>query len=119
MSAIGAKYKWENGKILHASRLWKSPTMRRIPRILIESRALDVGIKMYLKIPWMVFKETKIKSTEINRNDAIELKFYFNRFHLIPATINGVDTFEWLKDKNHSLLIWGVENTYYAKPIEK
>ena len=34
MSAIGAKYKWKEGKILHASRLWKAPSKRRIPRMI-------------------------------------------------------------------------------------
>ena len=117
MSAIGAKYLWENGKILHAARLWKPPTMRRIPRILIERRALDVGIKMSLRLPWMVFEETEQKSSEISRKDAIQLEFYFNRFHLIPRGIDGVDTYEWLRDSSHALIVWGDDGKYYAKPI--
>ena len=108
MTAIGAKYKWLNGKILHASRLWKAPSKRRLPRILIEDRALEVGIKMYLQQPWMVFEETSEKSSEISSNGAIELEYYFNRFHLLPSTINGTDTYKWLSEPDNALLVWGV-----------
>ena len=119
MTAIGAKYKWENGKILRLAKLWQAPTMRRIPRILIEGRALEVGIKMRKEELYMVFEETKELSSQIQTKDAIPLQFYFNRFHLLPEKIDRVDTYDWLKDSKHALLIWGVDNHYFAKPIEK
>ena len=83
MAAIGAKYKWNNGRILHASRLWKSPTKRRLPRILIEDRAQEVGIKMYLEEPWMVFEETKEPASTISTSSAIPMDFYLGRYYWI------------------------------------
>lgn len=119
MSAIGAKYKWKEGKILHWAKLWQAPTMRRIPRILIEDRALEVGIKMYKEDLYMVFEETKEESSTLSTSNALNLQFYFNRFHLLPEMIKGVDTYEWLNDDSHALLIWGQGNQYYVKPIKK
>ena len=118
MAAIGAKYKWNNGRILHASRLWKSPTKRRLPRILIEDRAQEVGIKMYLEEPWMVFEETKESTSTISSEGSIPMEFYLNRYYLVPAEINGQDTYQWLKDKNNALLIWAQGIRYFVKPIK-
>lgn len=119
MAALGAKYKWLDGKILHASRLWKAPTMRRIPRILIEDRALEVGIKMYLEEPWITFEETKDKAGSIDIASAIPLDIYLSRYHLLPSQIKGKDTYKWLKENDNALLVWGVNNKYYVKPIKK
>lgn len=118
MAALGAKYKWQDGKILHASRLWKAPTMRRIPRIMIEDRALEVGVKMYLEEPWIVFEETQDKAGSLDQSSAVPLEFYLSRYHLLPPQIKGKDTYKWLKEGN-ALLVWGVGSHYFAKPIEK
>ena len=115
MSAIGAKYKWREGKILHASRLWKAPTKRRIPRMLIEDRALEVGIKLYVEEPWMVFEETLFSAENIDLADGEECEFYQGRYHLLPATFKRQDTYEWLKKPGNALLLWGVGNRYYIK----
>jgi hypothetical protein len=115
MSAIGAKYKWENGKILHASRLWKAPSKRRLPRILIEDRAKEVGISMHIAEPWMIFEETPLKSEEISLDDATELEFYLNRYYLIPAKFNKQDAYEWLKKEGNSLLLWAQGSKYFVK----
>src|SRR3989339_1366456 len=118
MSSIGAKYKWENGKILHASRLWKAPSKRRIPRILIEDGAKEVGLKVSLYEPWMVFEETDLTSGLIPTQDAIELEFYLNRYWLLPEKFNRQDTYEWLKKDGNILLLWSVDNKYFVRKYD-
>ncbi len=115
MSAIGAKYHLKEGKILHAAYLWKSPSKRRIPRILIEARALEVGILMYIEEPWMIFQESKCLSKEINQAGAVPLEFYYHRYHLLPKTFRKVDTYLWLKLPGHKMLLWGKDNHYFIK----
>ncbi|OGE34394.1 hypothetical protein A3E45_02260 [Candidatus Daviesbacteria bacterium RIFCSPHIGHO2_12_FULL_43_11] len=117
MSAIGAKYKWKEGKILHASRLWKAPSKRRIPRILIEDRVKEVGVKVSLAEPWMIFEETNLKSSEIVTDEAVELEFYLGRYYLLPEKFSRQDTYEWLK-KGNILLLWAVENKYFVREFE-
>lgn len=114
MAAIGAKYKWKEGKILHASRLWRSPSKRRIPRLLIEDRAMEVGIKISIEEPWFVFEETTLHTESIDTTNAEQLEFYLGRYHLLPATFKRQDTYEWLK-KGNTLLLWGKDNRYYIK----
>ena len=117
MAAKGAKYRWKEGKILHASYLWKSPTKRRLPRLLIEDRALEVGIIVSLEEPWMVFEETDQISSKIDNQDAIELEFYLNRYYLLPEKFKNRDTYEWLKNPEHKLLLWGQGQKYYIKAL--
>lgn len=119
MSAKGAKYMWREGKILHASRLWKAPTKRRIPRIHIEARALEVGILMHLEEPWMIFEETKEKAEEIDQKNARELRFYMNRYHLLPEKFENEDTYDWLKKPGNAFLLWGVGSHYFVKPLKR
>lgn len=115
MAAKGAKYRWKEGKILHASYLWKYPTRRRLPRILIEDRALEVGILMHIEEPWMVFEETKTAVSKIRKQNSQELRFYFNKFFLLPEDFEEIDTYEWLKKPNHKLLLWGENGKYFIK----
>lgn len=115
MAAIGAKYKWKEGKILHASRLWKAPSKRRIPRMLIEDRALEVGIYLSIEEPWFVFAETILPADTLDTTDAIQLEFYLGRYYLLPATFKRQDTYEWLKKPGNMLLLWGKDNRYYIK----
>lgn len=115
MASTGAQYKWREGKILHISSFWKHPTKRRIPRLLIEDRALEVGILMYIKEPWMVFEETKTPVLEISKENSEQLKFYQKRFYLLPKNFEGIDTYEWLKKPNNKLLLWGTEGRYFIK----
>ena len=116
MVAIGAKYRLREGKILHIASLWKAPSKRRIPRILIEDRALEVGIKMYLDGLWMVFEETTLPADTIDMKESIECGAYFNGYQLLPEKIHAIDTYEWLTKENHALLLWGKDGHYYVKP---
>lgn len=115
MSAKGARYKWKEGNIYHASRYWKSPTMRRPPRILIEDRAMEVGILVYVDEPWIIFSETSQKSTEISLKNAQQLELYKNRYYLLPAEFEGINTYQWMKDKKNAFLLWGFDNKYYVR----
>lgn len=119
MSAKGARYKWKEGCILHAARYWKSPTMRRLPRILIEDRALEVGILAYIEDIWTVFKETPMEASTLQSKNALPLQFYQNRYHLLPESIEGIDTYTWMKESPHALLIWGVGRHYFALPAKR
>jgi hypothetical protein len=116
MVAIGAKYRLREGKILHLGSLWKSPSKRRIPRIMIEERALEVGIKMYLDGLWMVFEETTQASNEIDTKDSIMCTAYFKQYNLLPATIHNKDTYNWLTQDGNALLLWGKDGKYFVKP---
>lgn len=118
MAAKGAKYRWKEGKILHASYLWKYPTRRRIPRILIEDRAMEVGILMYLEEPWMVFEETKTPVSKIRKQNSQELRFYFNKFFLLPEDFEGIDTYKWLSKRKNKLLLWGENGKYFIKTFK-
>lgn len=118
MASIGAQYKWTEGKILHTASLWKYPTKRRIPRLLIEDRALEVGILMHIEEPWMIFEETKIPASEINKEDSERLRFYRNKFYLLPEKFEKVDTYEWLKTPGKKLLLWGEEGRYFIKKAQ-
>ena len=115
MATKGAKYRWLDGKILHSAYLYKYPTRRRIPRILIEDRAMQVGILMHIEEPWMVYEETKTPVSRIRKQNGQELRFYFNKFFLLPDDFEGIDTYEWLKKKNHKFLLWGENGKYYIK----
>lgn len=119
MAAVGAKYRWKEGKILHSARLWQAPSKRRIPRILIEDRALEVGILMHVEEPWMIFEETNQESKDISPNDAQALEYYLGRYHLLPATFKKQDTYEWLKMPGNTLLLWGINNKYYVKSFQE
>lgn len=119
MAAIGAKYKWVEGKIVHASRLWKSPTKRRIPRMLIEGRAMEVGVLLYIQEPWLIFEETTFLAERIDTLDAEKLEYYYGRYHLLPAIFKRQDTYEWLKKPGNALLLWGKDGRYYVKAASK
>lgn len=89
--------------------------MRRVPRIMIEDRALEVGILVYLEEPWMVFEETTQAAENIDMKDSIKLEGYFKQYHLLPALIDEEDTYEWLKNHTHALLLWGKDSRYFVK----
>lgn len=116
MVAIGAKYRLKEGKILHLGSLWKAPSKRRIPRILIEDRALEVGIKMYLDDLWMVFEETRQPAETIDMKGSLPCSDYFKGYQLLPEKINNIDTYKWLTKENHALLLWGKDGHYFVKP---
>lgn len=118
MASIGAQYRWRNGKILHTASLWKYTTKRRIPRLLVEDRALEVGILMHIEEPWMVFEETQSPVSEIDKTNAERLRFYRNKFYLLPEKFDGIDTYEWLKTPGNKLLLWGEEDRYFIKKTE-
>ena len=121
MASIGAKIRWKNGDIIHPSRMWQSPSKRRLPRTLIEDRALQVVLLVYIEDPSLVFHETNADSSKADTKDAIQLELYLNRFFLLPHKIKRQDAYEWLKRSENAILLWGQKdsNTYYVKPVRK
>ena len=119
MASIGARIRWKNGNILHPSIMWKSPTRRRLPRLLIENRALEVVLLVYIEYPWIIFHETDIDSSKMQTADAIQLEFYLNRFYLLPDKLKRQNAYEWLQKPDNAVLIWGNGNKYYTKPVSK
>jgi len=117
MAAKGAKYRLKEGKILHLASLWQAPSKRRIPRILIEDRAMEVGIKMYLDGLWMVFEETKLAAEGLDTNQGILCTPYYKQYHLLPSTIEGKDTYDWLRISGNALLLWGKDEHYFIKAL--
>lgn len=114
MIGIGAQLKWQEGKILYPIRTWSSPSKRRLPRILIENRALEVGIYIYIEGNWVVFEESKQKVEDINQKEAEQLQVYQRRYQLIPARFKRQDTVEWLKRAGNALLLFGQDYKYYV-----
>lgn len=119
MASIGAKIRWKNGDILHPSRMWKSPSRRRIPRLLIEDRALEVVILVYIDDLWIVFHETNMLSEKAENTDAIKLEFYLNRFFLLPTKLKRQNAYEWLKKPDNAILLWGQNNEYFVKSVDR
>ncbi|OGD94053.1 hypothetical protein A2697_03545 [Candidatus Curtissbacteria bacterium RIFCSPHIGHO2_01_FULL_41_44] len=115
MSSVGAKIRWCDGKILHPSIYWKSPSKRRLPRLLIEDRALEVGVLIYVEEPWIVFRETNQKAEDIDSLGAIELEVYQGKFNLLPEKFKRQDTYQWMAKKNNALLLWGMKDHYFVK----
>lgn len=115
MPSIGAKLRWREGKVLHPSEMWKSPSKRRLPRLLVEDRALEVGILIYLQEPWVIFEETDQPVGKINSKEAVQLEFYRNRFNLLPKKFKRQDTYKWLSKPGNALLLWGKDNHYFVK----
>ena len=87
MASIGAKIRWKNGDIIHPSRMWKSPSKRRLPRLLIENRALEVALLVYIEDPWVVFHETNIEASEMEVEEAIPLEFYARKFYSVMTLL--------------------------------
>ena len=119
MASIGAKIRWKNGNITHPERMWQSPSKRRLPRTLIEDRALEVVLLVYIEDRWIVFHETNDLSEKAETADAIQLELYLNRFFLLPEKIKRQDAYEWLKKPENAILLWGQNNRYFVKPVEK
>jgi hypothetical protein len=115
MPSIGAKIRWKEGKILHPCEMWLSPSKRRLPRLLIEDRALDVGILIYLEEPWIIFEETNQPAAQISPQEAVELELYRHRFNLLPKKIKRQDTYQWLQKLGNALLLWGTNSGYFVK----
>ena len=119
MASIGARIRWKNGNILHPSLMWKSPSKRRLPRLLIENRALEVALLIYIEDNWIVFHETDMESDKMEIEGSIPLEFYARRFYLLPEKLRRQDAYEWLNKPENAVLIWGIDNKYYAKPVNK
>lgn len=119
MASIGAKIRWKNGNITHPERMWQSPSKRRLPRTLIEDRALEVVLLVYIEDRWIVFHETNTPSEKAETTDAIQLELYLNRFFLLPKKIKRQDTYAWLKKPGNAILLWGQNNEYFVKPVAK
>ncbi len=114
MIGIGSKLRWFEGKIMHPATQWKSPSKRRIPRLLVENRALEVGVLVYVDGPWVVFEETNIKISDIDTTEAIPLEFYEHHYHLLPEKIKRQDTYEWISKPGNALLLFGKDFKYYC-----
>ncbi|TSC64774.1 MAG: Uncharacterized protein G01um101493_5 [Microgenomates group bacterium Gr01-1014_93] len=113
MIDIGAQLKWEDGKILYPSNPWKLPTKRRIPRLLIENRALEVGVYIYIEGSYVIFEESNIPTDKINLKDAQLLQIYQRRYQLIPARFKRQDTYLWMSKPGNALLLFGKELKWY------
>lgn len=119
MIGIGSKLKWFDGKIMHPSSQWKSPSKRRIPRLLVENRALEVGVLVYLEHPWIVFEETDMKAEDIDTTDAIPVEFYEHHYHLLPEKVKRQDTYKWISKPTNALLLFGKDFKYFVKPTTR
>lgn len=95
--------------------MWKSPSKRRIPRLLIENRAHEVGVLIYIEEPWVVFRETGIPVNQIDATEAQELEFYARHYHLLPAKFKRQDAYDWMNNPHNALLLWGEGNRYFIK----
>ena len=113
MIGIGAQLKWQDGKILYPAQTWDSPSKRRLPRLLVENRALEVGIYVYIESNWIVFEESNIPVGQFKMEEAEQLQLYQRRYQLIPARFKRQDTFEWLKKPGNALLLFGKDFKYY------
>lgn len=119
MPSIGAKLRWKEGKILHPAFIWKSPSKRRLPRLLVEDRALEVGLKVSLEEPWIIFEETDQQAEKISLKEATPLEFYRNRFFLLPKKFKRQDTYKWLSKPGNALFLWGKDNHYFVKACKR
>src|SRR3989338_497148 len=111
MSSVGAKIRWCDGKILHPSIYWKSPSKRRLPRLLIEDRALEVGVLIYVEEPWIVFRETNQKAEDIDSLGAIELEVYQSKFNLLAKKFKPQKTYPWVAKKKQCTTALGNERS--------
>ncbi len=119
MASVGARIRWKNGNILHPVNMWQSPSKRRLPRLLIEDRALEVVLLVYFDEMWIVFHETDMLSEKAETKDAVQLEFYLNRFFLLPEKLRRQDAYEWLKRPENAVLLWGKDHEYFALPVRK
>lgn len=119
MASVGARIRWKNGDILHPSMMWKSPSKRRLPRLLIEDRALEVVLLVYIDEQWIVFHETDLPSEKMTTEGSTQLEFYSNRFYLLPEKLRRQDAYGWLKKPGNAVLLWGKDNKYFVKPVER
>lgn len=118
MPIIGARLKWKEGKILYPSAMWKSPSKRRLPKLLVEERAHEKAIIIYLEESWVVFKESKRNSKNIPTFEGTRLEFYKGHYYLMPKIINDQDLLKWLEGKGRAILLWGKERILYIKPYQ-
>ena len=115
----GNELRWRNGNILHPAVAWKSPSKRRVPKLLVQPRAREVGILVFANEGWIVFRETDIPSETIDNQNADKLEFYAGRFYLLPAIINKRNTYEWIQKENNALLLWARDDKFYVSAVRK
>lgn len=119
MASIGARLRWREGKLWFPLSIWRSPSKRRVPRILIEDRANEVGVLIYVLEDWVVFQEAAQASSDINIDEAIQIELYQRRYQLIPAKFKRQDSLEWMAHKDNALLFFGREGKYFIKAAKR
>ncbi|MBI2600731.1 hypothetical protein HYW42_02150 [Candidatus Daviesbacteria bacterium] len=120
MFSTGSEIRWKNGNILLPASKWQSPSKRRIPRILIEHRAQEVGVLIYIENSMIVFKESNIPVDQIKLNGGQrEAKQYQRRYHLIPEVIQGEDSFIWMSQPGNALILFSKGSKYFIKPSSR
>ncbi len=120
MFSTGSEIRWKNGNIILPASKWQSPSKRRIPRILIEHRAQEVGVLIYIEDSLVIFKESNIPVGQIKLySGQREAKQYQKRYHLIPEVIKGEDSFIWMSKPGNALVLFSKDNKYFVKPSNR
>lgn len=86
---------------------------------MVENRAKEVGVLVYVSEPYIVFEETDTPVERIDQTDSVPLEFYLNRFHLLPARFKRQDTYEWIRHPGNALLLWATDKTYFVKTSKR
>ncbi|MDO8619318.1 MAG: hypothetical protein Q7R49_05240 [Candidatus Daviesbacteria bacterium] len=116
MFSTGSEIRWKEGNILLPALKWQSPSKRRIPRLLVEHRAMEVGILIFIEGSSIVFKETGMSADQIKLSGGQrEAKEYQTSYHLIPQEIEGEDSFVWLSKPGNKLILFNRNGKYFIK----
>lgn len=120
MIPTGSELRWRDGCIVLPALKWKSPSKRRVPHLLVEHRAKEEGVLIFIKDSYLLFKESGTPVSEIKLTGGQkEAQLYQKRYHLIPAEIEGEDSFIWLSKSDNAVLFFGKNGKYFVKPAKR